>query len=258
MTDLVVHHVDLSILGDQAFFMATVEHERIGDAVYVRGSMIPVDCFESRAAEYNIDPQSPTGWHDLLQLVIVGDRAKGPIEDQLNHPDHLFNAPTVDHARRAILGRIRTHLGGRKLRGEPGVSNRRMIANQATAIGDSGAEDPLEFIKRMAPMSAEHIAVKAEFTRRRRAHIRALRERRNPMRLQDFDAADDQAQQSMRRDMRLMPPRESVDELAARLLGQPAPDLDHRRAAAAGQHRDPNDEIRNRLPPREGPPSSQL
>lgn len=223
--NITVHHVELSKLADQALYVATLEvegdHELGPDGLEVQ--LIPHDAFESRAGEYAIDTSSKTGWRDLLDLVFYGDRLPETDLQQLADPDHLLNAPTVAHARKTRLARIRAMRGKGALTGATGESEDRALLADATGVASSGAEDPLEFIRRTAPMSREHMRVRAEFTRRRRNHIRATRAGRNPRDLvpDDVAAADNQA----RADMTvadLHEGRESAAELAARLLGQPA------------------------------------
>lgn len=220
--NILVHHVELSTIVGQPVYVATVEvqgdHELGADGLEVR--LIPHDVFEGRAGEYGIDPGSKTGWRDLLDLVFYGDRLGG---DQLADPDHLLNAPTIAHARKARLGRIKTMRGRGKLTGATGVSEHRGLLQNALGVANSGVEDPLEFIKRTAPMSRPHLRVRAEFTRRRRNHIRAARAGRNTRDLlpDDVTAADVQA----RTDMTLADlheGRESAAELAVRLLGPQA------------------------------------
>jgi hypothetical protein len=239
--DLLVHHVELSHLKNETFYVIT-----LGDGVMdddpaipaLRVELGPTDMFESRAAEYGIDPDSEGGWDDILHLVLAPQGDVGPIDEQMAHPDHLFNAPTIEHAREAKLRQIRKAMGTRKLRGVTGVSEHRVLVNEATRMMTSEAEDPIEFIKRTAPMSREHMIVKQEFVRRHRNLVRVRRLGLDPGRAYTPVELE---QHEKRRAMKKDPARESPDQLAVRLLGTSM------------------DDIRgDRLPPRFGTPSKFL
>jgi len=228
--------VDLVRIRQDELYVAAVEQQKFEDFVGLRGMLLPVDVFESRAAEYDIDPDSPTGWDDLFHMVLGPPGDDRPVEEMAEDPNHLYNAPSIERAREAKLGRIRQAMGARKLRGLPGASPHRLKLGGAVALGDSGAEDPLEFIKRTAPMSRAHIAVKQEYVRRNRTLIRARRAGRNPEAMVDPNAPEEKAV----RDMKLHR-RETPEQLAQRLLGAP---LDRERETA--------------MPPRLGTPSKYL
>jgi hypothetical protein len=203
-------------------------------------AMMPTDVFESRAAEYGIDPESPDGWDDLLHLVFAPKGPQPSIEAQLADPDHLFNAPTIEHARQVKMRQIRKAMGTRRLRGVLGVSEHRALIDEATRIAHSDAEDPLEFIKRTAPMSPEHIVVKAENIRRIRHQYKARRLGLDPHRAYTPEELEQHAKRrAMKKDQ--APTRESADKLAIRLLGAPM-----------------GDPRSDRLPPRPGTPSKFL
>ena len=250
--EILVHHAELSLRGDEPFYVISIEDERREDFVGLRGHIMPADTFESRAAEYELDPESPTFWDDVFQITLFNKTNHDTIEDHLADPDHLFNAPTVAHARAAALGRARKYLGKRRLRGLPGHSEHRLMMARATSLMTSEDEDPLEFIKRTAPMSPEHMYVKREFVRRQRDRVRMRREK--------LDADNERV-----RDMRLRPRREGPEQLAQRLLGH-VPEYwtddglsdEQREARFDFTARDVNDIPRNRLPPREGAPSKYL
>jgi len=247
--DIVIHHVELSLVGkDQKnpVYVATVEEPGfvddsgeglLGCVLHI----VPADTFETRAAEYDIDVNKPGGWDQVFELVF-GDTSGGlSPEEQLNDPDFLLNSPTVAQAREAQLGKIRKARGEGKVRGLTGQSEQKGILNEARAINNSAEEDPLEFIKRTAPMSKEHMAVKREFTRRRRNLVRARRAGRHPFEAADLDAVDGQ----VKRDMKLMPDRETPEQLAQTLLGS-IPDTSGDVAEGTG------------MPPRVGEPSKYL
>lgn len=241
--DLVIHHVELSAAGSAQIYVATLGVGALLDDPTVpalRAEIMETDVFESRAAEYGIDPNSDGGWDDILHLVFASHDEGTGIATQLTDPDHLFNAPSVEHARRVEMRRIRKAMGARTLRGEPGISDHRILVGEATRLLTSEAEDPIEFIKRTAPMSAEHIAVKAENIRRIRHQFKARRLGLNPNRAYTPEELDAHAK---RRAVRLnqAPVRESADQLATRLLGAPL-----------GEARS------DRLPPRAGTLSKYL
>ena len=242
--DVIIHHVELSLfMGSQPAYVITIEDPRFvdetgGGAVGVMVSLMPTEIFESRAAEYDIDVTKPGGWDDLIDLVFASSHgAEQSLYAELADPDFLFNAPTVAHARKAKLRAIRKARGTGKVRGLTGEAVHRGVLDNATGVGNSGAEDPIEFIKRTAPMSPEHIKVKQEYTRRRRNLIRVRREGRTATELVEMvDGVDDQ----VKRDMK-MRTRETPEEMARRLLG----DL-------------PEEYREAKLPPRSGTPSKYL
>jgi len=207
----------------------------------VRASIMPADIFESRAAEYGIDVNAEGGWDEVFEMVF-GDieHADKSVAAELADPDHLYNAPTVEHARKVRVTRLRKKRGAGKLRGTTGIAETKVLADDALGLAHSGTEDPLEFIKRTAPMSREHIRVKQEFVRRHRNVVRARRQGLNPRDLTDPTKATTQAEQVTRREA-LAQQRETADELARRLLGGGLDDI-----------------AEISLPPREGVPSKDL
>lgn len=241
--DLLIYHVELSDFSNGPHYVVVAGDGEIedapGEAIALRGKMMPSDVFESVAAQYDIDPEAPGGWDELLLLVLgpAGEEDRS-VEQELDDPNHIYNAPSVAHAREARLGRARKALGTRKLRGVPGVSEHKLLANEAVRIAESSAEDPLEFIKRTAPMSPEHIAVKREHMRRARIQIRARRLGLDPSR--GYTPQELERHEKIRA-MKKEPVRETADQLAIKLLGAP---LDH------------TDD--DRLPPRNGQPSKYL
>lgn len=210
--DVTVHHVELSTDGDRTMYVATCEYAHDDGTTDLGPVIVPIDAFETRAAEYDIDPATKSGWTDLLHLVFYDVFDDETPEQQLADPQHLWNAPSVSAARKAKLAKLKARRGKGKLTGRPGKSAERVLLQQATAITNSGSEDPLEFIKRTAPMSESHIRVKREHTRRTRNHIRARRAGRSPVELTDVNAATEQAAV----DTPALT-RESAEQLAERL-----------------------------------------
>lgn len=243
---ITVEHVELSLQDDRHMYVMTV-HSIVDGVEERRIHFMEHDIFESRAAEYDIDPEAPGGWDDLFDMVITGSYIHGSADQQLVDPNFLLNAPTVAHARKTELAKIRKARGNGTLRGATGHAETRGLSMTARGIDNSGDEDPLEFVKRTAPMSREHIRVKQEYTRRRRNVIRTRNAGRHPLELSDVSDADAQ----VRRDMALnrVPPRETPHQLAARLLGDPV---------EAPVDSDTGETIQSHLPPREGPPSKDL
>jgi hypothetical protein len=243
--DVVIHHVELSLVGgDQPVYVVTIEDPNFVDntgsgAAGAFVQVMPTEVFETRAAEYDIDPAAEGAWEMLFDLVFGDQHVGQGAAEQLNDPDWLLNAPTSKHARAAQLKKIRKVLGKGKTRGVPGTSVHRAVLNDATGVMNSETEDPLEFIKRTAPMSPDHIRVKQEFTRRRRNLRRVRRAGRNPTELTDVDAQDVDAQ--VVKDMQRLPVRESAEALAQRLLGDV-----------------PVEDREDRVPPREGTASKYL
>lgn len=244
--DILVHHAELSYVdGEPHYVVAVQEGELYGEnipegAVALTCHLLPADIFESRAAEYGIDPTTDEGWEDILHMVFVPVSDSRAIPEKIEDPDFLYNAPTIEHARKAHLRTIRKALGSRKLRGVPGVSEHRLLINEATRIAHSDAEDPIEFIKRTAPMSEEHIRVKQEYVRRHRHKVKARRLGLDPNRAYSPAELEQHAKRrAMKKDQ--APTRESAEKLAIRLLGAPL------------------DDVRgDRLPPRPGTPSKFL
>lgn len=243
LDDVLVYHVELSYIRDEPHYLAVVgDGELHGDipegAVALRAVIMPAEVFESRAAEYNIDPEAEGGWEALFHMTLApqgeGDR---DVAAELEDPDHIYNAPTIAHAREAKLRRIKGALGKRKLRGVPGVSEHRLLAAEGVRIEESAAEDPLEFIKRTAPMSPEHIAVKAEFVRRTRVQFKARRLGLDPDRAYTPQELE---RHEKTRAMKKEPTRETAREMAIRMLGAPL------------------EPTGDRLPPRLGQPSKFL
>jgi hypothetical protein len=219
--DITIHHVELSVLDQVPVYVATTEFVHDDGSVDLMPVIMPTTTFESMAAEYDVSPNTAKGWADLLALVFGDIHHRQTVEDQIADPDALWNAPSVAHARKAKLAAVKARLGKGKLTGRPGASTERATLNEAAPVENSDTEDPIEFIKRTAPMSASHIKVKREHTRRVRNHVRARRRGGNPVQLVDVEAATEQATTDMQ-----IPERETADQLATRLLGQPLDDDD--------------------------------
>jgi len=223
--DVVVHHVELSLWNGVPVFVSTIEMpRRINDPPLAEGELplaeirvTPTELFESLAVEYDIDPDAPGGWDELLEIWAYAYRLGESSEEQLADPDFLINAPTGAHARKARLRKIRKFRGAGRLRGLPGRSERRLLLGDAQGLENSAEEDPIEFIRRTAPMSRPHMRVKAAHVHRERMKMRALRAGRQSAAQGVYEHEEGQAP---RRDMRLYQ-RETPEELEAMLLGHP-------------------------------------
>lgn len=222
--EIAVHHAELAKIGDRPYYVLTTEITHDDGTVEAQAHIMPTDTLEWRAAEYDLDPGTTQGWSDLLNLVLYEQHldAGGP-EEQLADPDGLWQAPTVAAARKARMGRVKTRRGKGRARGVPGPSAQKAIVDDAVGIMGSGEQDPLEFIKQTAPISAEHLQVKREYVRRVRGRVRARHAGRDPVQLADLDAISEQAAGDTARSFVArtpLPERESAEALAARLLGQ--------------------------------------
>jgi hypothetical protein len=221
VTDLVVHNAEHSVFGDEEVFILSVTVTYDDGSTREMAELMPADIFESRAAEYDIDPTTEQGWSDVLHMVLYENHLGQDAEEQLADPDHLLNAPTIGHARRKHLERVHRVRGKGRLRGQVGPPESRNILNNARMLATSGdAEDPLEFIRRKAAISKPHMRVKKEFTRRRRNAVRARRQGRARIEMADADSATRQAA----RDMRMRPQRMSPEKLGEWLWGAPVTD----------------------------------
>ena len=215
--DITVHNAELSVIGQTEVFVLTLELTQKDGSTDHIGWVLPSEVFESRAAEYGLDPVND--WDQLLALVLYENHLGQDPEALLADPDHLFNAPTVAHARKAQLAKIKKWRGTGKIRGLTGPPANRGTLENATALASSGDDiDPLQFIKDNAPISAERIAVRTEYTRRRRNLMRARRAGRNTVDLVDLDAASNQAAADTHRAARPARRHLTGEQLAARLL----------------------------------------
>jgi hypothetical protein len=185
-----------------------------GDPVMAQTTM-PTDTFESRAADYGLDPA--TEWNQLVDLVFyerfIPDRGDGP------DPDGLWLAPTVQHARKHRQKLIKAIRGKGRVRGIVGEPPGRVIINEALMLARTeAADDPLEFLRENAPISADHMRVKAQHTHRRRNQARADAAGRSSVELADLDAPA----RTMAARRSRVGARESAEVLARRLLGPQA------------------------------------
>ena len=144
--------------------------------------IMPPDVFEWRAAEYDLDPEKD--FETLLDMVLHGPFIPDP-EDPRNHaidaagltspattdvgsvvqkgdpvPTHLYNAETVEKARRAHLARVE-HVKANVVRiGPPTVSLVR---------GVSKPVDPLDAIRAEPVIDQEQLQKKKEIVKNLRA-----------------------------------------------------------------------------------------
>ena len=196
--NITVHHAErVAVNGVERLMLATeITHD--DGTVDKIAHALPVDILETRAAEYGIDP---TDTDTLLEIVLYENYLPPQEPDD---PTTLYNAETVQEARDALITRVRTLRGAGKIEGRLGQSELKAAGPRAKVVRDSGEEDPLEFVKREAPISIPHMQVRREFVRRLRAVNRERRQRA-------------QAQQSP-------DGRETPEQLRDRLLGaQPDP-----------------------------------
>jgi hypothetical protein len=220
IVDITVHNAEYSVLNDQQIYVLSVEIDaHDGRPPRFMAHVMPADIFEWRAAEYEIDLSTDSGWDDVMHIVMYENQVTPDADVLLADPDHLLNAPTVAHARKARLAFIKEKRARGKLRGVAGPPTfHQAILDNATRLATSGDEtDPLQFIRDTAPVSEDHMRVKREYNRRRRNVIRARRQGRN---IVEMTEVNDQ----VKRDMK-MGHRESARELSDRLL-RPEPRQD--------------------------------
>lgn len=198
---ILVHHTQLVDMHGMACWVQHREFQPDDAPPYHLGWVTPLDMFETIAAELDIDPDEPGAWDTLLDIELY--RAVLPHYDDHADGSWLYDAPSIKHARETHLARIAEAKGNGRARGVPGVTpeNRRVAAQTNPPMLDSGAEDPLEVMKRHSPMSRPHIEVK-------RAHRDMHREGARMRRLQRQRATASG-----------VPPRETPEELRARLQG---------------------------------------
>ena len=154
-----VQHAELQLEPEQPWWcLAQVITPDDGREPYDWAHFFPLDIFEWRVAEYDIDPDD----RDLLLTVVLYEPyAVDPAEGL-----HPLAAADIGDARRHLLDRIDVARAGGRLRGIPGVFRALIPVEQrprpAAVLLESGAEDPLEVVKRETPVSPEHIEVKRE------------------------------------------------------------------------------------------------
>lgn len=226
--DVVIHNVELSAFSGAQVFVLTLEYLNpdgsayytdpvTGDPVFAT-SVIPTEAFESRAAEYGIDPD--TEWEELLELMFYARFL--PEGDDPTDPDGLWLAPTVSHARQHRRKRIRAVRGRGQVRGVVGEPPGRAIITEALMLTRTeDADHPLEFLREHTPFSAEHIRVKATYVHQRRSEIRAELDGRSSV-AELTRLSDDSGDRARRRPR--IGQREPAEVLARRLLGPGAVD----------------------------------
>lgn len=161
MIHIDVEHAELQLEVEQPWWCLA---QRItpddGREPYDWAHFFPIDIFEWRVAEYDLDPDD----RDTLLAVVLFEPYAADATPGLSHLD----APALADgtAREHLLARIEDARGGGRLRGVPGVFRRLVPPDKrprpVRVLLDSAAEDPLEVVKRETPVSADHVEVKRE------------------------------------------------------------------------------------------------
>lgn len=158
--DIVIHQVDIVDKNDQEMFVMSVEYltgENPQRVLMIR----PTDVFETRVAEYDLDPDDI---ETILEVVFYEMFLTIDGEDKSKT---LHVAPTKAIARKEYMRRIREMCDNGKLIGMIGNSPYVPTTPGDVVVASSGTEDPVEFLRRELVMSPEHIAVK-------RAYVNAI------------------------------------------------------------------------------------
>lgn len=161
--DVVVHHCDLTVVGEQRFFALAVEYVRDGQVVAdpdsggtLHAHMVAEDALEMYLAMYQINPTTE-GIDEAVEIMLreplIGwtpdeERTVGPA------------ATDADTARQHKRQRIDAHKGRGQLRGMSGRSPHRAVGPAHPVLADSGADDPLEFLKREVPVDPHMVLAK--------------------------------------------------------------------------------------------------
>ena len=158
--DIVIHQVDIVDRDDQELFVMSVEYLQ-GEEPHRVAMIRPVDVFETRVAEYDLDPD------DIETILEVIFYEMFLTIDEEDKSKTLHIAPTKEIARKEYMRRIRKMCDNGKLIGVTGNSPYAPTTPVDVVVASSGTEDPVEFLKRELVMSPEHIAVK-------RAYVNAI------------------------------------------------------------------------------------
>jgi len=154
--DIVIYQVDIVDRDDQELFVMSIEFlkgEELQRIIMVR----PVDVFETRVAEYDLDPD------DIETIIeVIFYETFLTLEDE-DKSKTLHFADTKAIARKEYLKRVRKMCDAGRVIGIPGNSPYVPTTHLDVVVASSGEEDPLEFLKRELVMSPEHIAVKREY-----------------------------------------------------------------------------------------------
>jgi hypothetical protein len=155
--DIILHQVDIVDQDEQEMLVMAIEYLD-GDGSPLRLVMIrPLDVFETRAAEYDLDADDI----DLLIEIIFYEMFLQISDEDKSKVLHF--APTKEIARKELLRRIRKQRGNGKLIGIPGNSPYVPTTEKDVVVASSGDEDPIEFLKREIVISSDHLAVKRQY-----------------------------------------------------------------------------------------------
>jgi hypothetical protein len=158
--DIVIHQVDIVDRNDQELFVMSVEYLQ-GEEPHRVAMIRPTDVFETRVAEYDLDPDDI----ETILEVIFYEMFLTIEEEDKSKTLHI--APTKEIARKEYMRRIRKMCDNGKLIGMTGNSPYVPTTPGDVVVASSGTEDPVEFLKRELVMSPEHISVK-------RAYVNAI------------------------------------------------------------------------------------
>lgn len=154
--DIILHHVDIVEQNDQELFVMSIEYlegEEPQRVVMIR----PTDVFETRVAEYDLDPNDT---ETIIEVIFYETFLSMEDEDK-SKALHFAESKSV--ARKEHLRRIRKMCDSGRVIGVSGVTQFIPTTSQDVIVASSGADDPLEFLKQELVMSPEHIAVKREY-----------------------------------------------------------------------------------------------
>lgn len=129
---------------------------------------MPEETLENIAVEYGLDPDD---FDTLLDVVLYLPYVADPITH--DHPKAPHLVGDVAEAREHLLAQVQAAKGAGRLKGQRGRSvigaaGPRMAS---MVVLDSGAEDPIEVLRREIPRSAEHIEIKREAYQRTRQRV---------------------------------------------------------------------------------------
>lgn len=158
---MIIELIDVERYDDQHMMCTVDVTDEEGTATLRTAHFIPYDAAEWRIAEYELDPEDP---HTVVDVLLWEAHAQAEVPEEL----HLANAPTVAHAREALLGAVRAH----KTTNDSARRAKRMAAARGKAsLADADPEAAVrQKIIALCPVDAEVIAVKRE-------HIRLMREK---------------------------------------------------------------------------------
>jgi hypothetical protein len=158
--DIVIHQIDIVDRDDHEIFVMAVEYLK-GENPHRVVMIRPTDVFETRVAEYDLDPDDIETIIEVIfyeMFLTVEDEDKSKV---------LHVADTKAIARKEYMRRIRKMCNNGRVIGVPGNSPYVPTTPGDVVVASSGDEDPVEFLKREIVMSPDHIAVK-------RAYVNAI------------------------------------------------------------------------------------